>query len=181
MFYKYMINKCFINPLLPQHCLLPLHYASLVPQEKSHTAPAPAGKALQIGELRRGWIAGALLLMASAANGADDPGGSALQQHQLQRQQQQESLQLRMQQQQRAIQSPPLDARQRRAVEQQQREQVQRQQDLHYRQGAEATAARPAEDAATRHAKDDIERLKTKEQGEALLRRSEAEQRQQKQ
>jgi hypothetical protein len=136
-------------------------------------APNPARERRVFRDLRGGCVAGLLALTATAA-GAEDLSARAVQQQQLLRQQQQEALQLRMQQQQRATQNPPQDTRQRQAFEQQQREQVQRQQDLHYRQGVEASAPRPADDPATQRAKDDLERLKAKEQGEALLRRSEA-------
>jgi hypothetical protein len=119
-------------------------------------------------------VAGWLLLAAPAVGRADDPGARAVQQQQLQRQQQQESLQLRMQQQQRAVQSPPQNAEQRQALERLQIERRQRQQALHYRQGIEFAARRPAGDAATRRAQEDIERMRANEQGEALLRRPEA-------
>ncbi|HKU70026.1 MAG TPA: hypothetical protein VJQ51_04230, partial [Burkholderiales bacterium] len=89
----------------------------------------------------------------------------------------QESLQLRMQQQQSATQSPPRDGSQRQALEQLQRDQARRQRELHYRQGVEATAPRQVEDAASRGAQDDMKKLKTKEEGDALLRRAETEQR----
>jgi len=171
-----MINNYLNNPLLPRPCCLPWEYASPVPQGKSHRPVTPGWKPRAFMNLRCSCLAAALTLMPAAASGADDPGARALQQQQLQRQQQQESLQLRMQQQQSAAQSPPQDARQGQALEQLQRDQARRQQELHYRQGAEAARPRPAEDAATRQVKDDIGQLKAKEQGEALLRRSETEQ-----
>ena len=173
---NYMINNYLYNPLLPQLYCLPWDYASPVPQGKCHTALAPGWKSRAFMNLRRSWLAAALTFMSIMAGAADGPGVRALQQQQLQRQQQQESLQLRMQQQQSATQSPPQDAWQRQTLEQLQRDQARRQQELHDRQSAEAAAPRPAEDAATRRAKDEVQKLQTKDQGESLLRRSEAEQ-----
>ena len=114
-----------------------------------------------------GWMAAAV-----TAWGADDPGARAVHQQQIQRQQQQEALQLRMQQQQRAVQHPPQDAAQKRALERLQADQRQRQQELHYRQGIEPPVVQPTDDEGTRRAKEAVERQKAQQQGQELLRRS---------
>ena len=158
-----MISKHFKNPLLPRLRCSTGEHASPVPRGKGHSGSSSC-------------LLAALIIAGATASAGDEPGARTLQQQQLQRQQQQEALQLRMQQQQSATQSPPRDASQRQSLELLQRDQVRRQQELHYRQGGEATAPRQLEDAASRRARDDIHRMKTKEQGESLLRRSEAEQ-----
>jgi hypothetical protein len=113
--------------------------------------------------------------LAGMAQGAEDPGARALQQHQLQRQQQQDSLQLRMQQQQRALQAPPADARQQQSGKQLEIEQQQRQQELHYRQGIEPPSAQPSDDEGTRRAKAQLELQKAQQLSQDQLRRFERE------
>ena len=116
-----------------------------------------------------GWMAAAV-----TAWGADDPGARAVHQQQIQRQQQQEALQLRMQQQQRAVQHPPQDAAQKQALERLQADQRQRQQELHYRQSIEPPVVQPTDDEGTRRAKEAVERQKAQQQGQELLRSSDA-------
>jgi hypothetical protein len=80
-----------------------------------------------------------------------------------------------MQQQQSSTQFPPQDVRQRQSTEQLQIEQRQRQDALHYRQTIEPTTSQTSDDTGTRQAKENLERRKAQEQGDALLRRSESE------
>jgi hypothetical protein len=171
-----MKYKYFSNPLLPQLRCLPGINASPVPRGKSHARRIARGKRREFRKLSCTCWAAVLAVAAATAYGADEPGVRALQQQNLQRQQQQESLQLRMQQQQSATQGPPQDARQRQSLEQLQRDQARRQQELHYRQAVDLAAPQPAEAGATPGTKDDLKKLKTKEEGAALLRRFEAEQ-----
>jgi hypothetical protein len=125
-------------------------------------------------------VAGWVTCAPTGADGADDPAARSLLQQQLQRQQQQEALQLRMQQQQQAASGPPPHARQRQALEQLQVEQRLRQQELHYRQDVETVTPQPADDPGMQRARDDLEKEKARQQGESLLRRSEAGQQQKK-
>jgi hypothetical protein len=131
-----------------------------------------------------GWklalAAGWLVFASLGAGGADDPAARSLQQQQLQRQQQQEALQLRMQQQQQAAQNPPQSARHQQALDRLQIEQRQRQQELHYRQDVETVTPQSADDPGAQRARDDLEKENARQQGESLLRRSEAEQQQKK-
>ena len=121
------------------------------------------------------FLAVVMMIAGVAAAGAEDPGARAVQQNQLQRQQQQEALQLRMQQQQRATQNSPQDARQKQELEKLQVQQRQRQQELHYRQSIEPATAQPSDDMGTRVAKEDMERKNAQREGEAELKRSDAE------
>ena len=130
---------------------------------------------------RRSWGGMRLFLTAigwmtlvAPTGGADDPGARAVHQQQIQRQQQQDALQLRMQQQLRAVQNPQQDAAQNQALERLQADQRQRQQELHYRQGIEPPVVQPPDDEGTRQAKAAVERQKAQQQGQELLRRSDA-------
>ena len=101
-------------------------------------------------------------ILGAPASSAEAPAGGPLQQNQIMRQQQQDTLQLQMLQQQHSLQSPPVGARQRQDQERLEINQRQRQQELQYRQGNEAPAVRPDDNAGTQRAR---------QEGETQLRR----------
>lgn len=111
------------------------------------------------------------LAFGGPAWGAADPVAREVQRNLQQRQHQQDQLQLRMQQQQHGVQSPPADARRKRAIEHLETRQRQRQQELQYRQQIEPPSAQPSDDEGTRQAKAEMRRQRVQEQGRQQLRR----------